>query len=93
MLIQNLTRRSLLRSPTKLLGSHRSSLGLATKSYLCATSRSLSTSPWTQFELAPVDPIVGLNEIFQNDDYPSKVIVGVGAYRDDVSRKMFSLRV
>jgi len=86
MLIQNLTRRSLLRSPTKLLGSHRSSLGLATKSYLCATSRSLSTSPWTQFELAPVDPIVGLNEIFQNDDYPSKVIVGVGAYRDDAGK-------
>lgn len=45
--------------------------------------RSLSTSPWANFELAPTDPIVGLNEIFHNDDYPSKVIVGVGAYRDD----------
>lgn len=28
--------------------------------------------------MAPVDPIVGLNEIFQKDDFPSKVIVGVG---------------
>jgi len=36
--------------------------------------------------MAPVDPIVGLNEIFQKDDYPQKVIVGVGAYRDDVGR-------
>jgi len=45
--------------------------------------RSLSTSPYAQFEMAPVDPIVGLNEIFQKDDYPQKVIVGVGAYRDD----------
>jgi len=48
--------------------------------------RSLSTSPYAQFEMAPVDPIVGLNEIFQKDDYPQKVIVGVGAYRDDVGR-------
>lgn len=36
--------------------------------------------------MAPVDPIVGLNEIFQNDDYPNKVIVGVGAYRDDAGK-------
>jgi hypothetical protein len=48
--------------------------------------RSISTSPWANFELAPTDPIVGLNEIFHNDDYPSKVIVGVGAYRDDVRK-------
>jgi aspartate aminotransferase len=33
--------------------------------------------------MAPVDPIVGLNEIYQKDDFPQKVIVGVGAYRDD----------
>ena len=46
--------------------------------------RSLSTSPWAHFEMAPTDPIVGLNEIFNNDDFHKKVIVGVGAYRDDV---------
>lgn len=45
--------------------------------------RQLSTSPWSHFEMAPLDPIIGLNEQFQKDDYPSKVIVGVGAYRDD----------
>lgn len=48
--------------------------------------RSLSTSPWADFEMAPVDPIVGLNEIFQKDDFPSKVIVGVGSYRDEVGK-------
>ena len=48
-----------------------------------ASTRYLSSSPWSQFEMAPVDPIVGLNEIYQKDDFPQKVIVGVGAYRDD----------
>lgn len=33
--------------------------------------------------MAPPDPIIGLNEAYQKDDYPQKVIVGVGAYRDD----------
>ena len=55
--------------------------------------RSLSTSPYAQFEMAPVDPIVGLNEIFQKDDYPQKVIVGVGAYRDDVRWEMVTRRI
>lgn len=36
--------------------------------------------------MAPTDPIVGLNEIFQKDDFPQKVIVGVGAYRDDAGK-------
>jgi aspartate aminotransferase len=47
-------------------------------------SRSMSTaSPWAHFEMAPLDPIIGLNESFAADDFPQKVIVGVGAYRDD----------
>lgn len=45
--------------------------------------RCISTSPWANFEMAPLDPIIGLNESFQQDDFPQKVIVGVGAYRDD----------
>lgn len=71
MLVQNLSRR--IRSASKLVSKQ--------------TSRCLSTSPWAHFEMAPIDPIVGLNEIFQKDDFPSKVIVGVGSYRDDVSSK------
>lgn len=84
MLTQNLSRTFFRRprqiSRIQLLGrfiSKRSSRGL---------SRNLSTSPWAEFEMAPVDPIVGLNEIFQKDEYPSKVIVGVGAYRNDFGK-------
>ncbi len=76
MLVKNLSRLSGLRSPAK---------SIASKLFSKDTSRCLSTSPWAHFEMAPTDPIVGLNEIFQKDDFPSKVIVGVGAYRDDVS--------
>ena len=79
MLIQNLSRVSSIRGSAKSLASKYLSRG---------TSRSLSTSPWADFEMAPTDPIVGLNEIFQKDDFPSKVIVGVGAYRDDVSSNL-----
>mmetsp|Transcript_2707 Transcript_2707/g.3641 ORF Transcript_2707/g.3641 Transcript_2707/m.3641 type:complete len:430 (+) Transcript_2707:119-1408(+) len=46
--------------------------------------RALSTvNPWADYAMAPPDPIIGLNEAYQKDDYPRKVIVGVGAYRDD----------
>ena len=36
--------------------------------------------------MAPLDPIIGLNESFNADDFPQKVIVGVGAYRDDTGK-------
>jgi aspartate aminotransferase, mitochondrial len=32
--------------------------------------------------MGPADPIIGLNEAFQKDTHPTKVIVGVGSYRD-----------
>ena len=49
-----------------------------------ATRRALSTaSPWANYEMAPPDPIIGLNEAYAKDDFPQKVIIGVGAYRDD----------
>ncbi len=60
---------------------------LSLKKSLCQGSnvaRSMSTaSPWAHFEMAPLDPIIGLNESFAADDFPQKVIIGVGAYRDD----------
>lgn len=46
-------------------------------------TRFLSESPWKNYEMAPLDPIIGLNEEYVKDDFPQKVIVGVGAYRDD----------
>lgn len=53
-----------------------------------AVTRSMSSasSPWANFDMAPPDPIVGLNESFVKDDFPNKVIVGVGAYRDDAGK-------
>jgi hypothetical protein len=42
-----------------------------------------TTSPWSQYEMAPLDPIIGLTESYQNDTFPQKVNVGVGAYRSD----------
>ena len=33
-----------------------------------------------------MDPIIGLNEAYAKDDFPHKVIVGVGAYRDDAGK-------
>ena len=46
-------------------------------------TRFLSASPWENYDMAPLDPIIGLNEEYAKDDFPQKVIVGVGAYRDD----------
>ena len=47
------------------------------------SSAAAAASPWATYEMGPPDPIIGLNEAYQKDDYPGKVIVGVGAYRDD----------
>lgn len=41
------------------------------------------SSHWSQYEMGPPDPIVGLNEAFALDSSPNKVNVGVGAYRGD----------
>lgn len=40
-------------------------------------------NPWGDFPMAPPDPIIGLTEAYNNDDFPKKVNVGVGAYRSD----------
>ena len=51
------------------------------------TTRCLSSaSPWSAYDMAPLDPIIGLNEEYNRDDFPNKVIVGVGAYRDDAGK-------
>lgn len=33
--------------------------------------------------MGPPDPIIGLNEAYAKDDFPQKVNIGVGAYRND----------
>jgi aspartate aminotransferase len=42
-----------------------------------------SSSHWVDVPLGPPDAILGLTEAFNKDDFPKKVSVGVGAYRDD----------
>ncbi len=38
---------------------------------------------WAATTPAPADPILGLNEAFKKDTNPKKVLLGMGAYRDD----------
>ena len=40
-------------------------------------------SLFTAVEMAPRDPILGLNEQFNSDASPAKVNLGVGVYYDD----------
>lgn len=48
-----------------------------------ASQRVAKFSTWSSLEAAPADPILGLNEAFKKDANPKKVLLGVGAYRDD----------
>jgi aromatic-amino-acid transaminase len=45
--------------------------------------KDLSMSMFTAVEMAPRDPILGLNEQFAADTNPNKVNLGVGVYYDD----------
>lgn len=38
---------------------------------------------WSHVEMAPLDPIVGLTELYNKDTNPNKTNLGVGAYRDE----------
>jgi len=38
---------------------------------------------WSNVEMGPKDPILGVNEAFKADSNPEKLNFGVGAYRDD----------
>lgn len=41
------------------------------------------SSVWSQVEMGPPDPILGVTEAFKRDANPKKMNLGVGAYRDD----------
>lgn len=42
-----------------------------------------SFSLWGHVNAAPPDPILGLNDAFKKDTNPKKVLLGMGAYRDN----------
>nr|AZL94498.1 cytosolic aspartate aminotransferase [Nephromyces sp. MMRI] len=60
-----------MRSPFRLLTARMSSLQREIK------------NGWSHVSAAPADPILGLTQLFLNDKNPSKVNLGVGAYRDE----------
>mgnify|MGYP002385566666 CR=1 FL=1 len=41
------------------------------------------SSTWSNVEMGPPDPILGVTEAFKRDTSPKKMNLGVGAYRDD----------
>lgn len=43
----------------------------------------LSSSWWSEVQMGPPDPILGVTEAFKRDTNPKKMNLGVGAYRDD----------
>lgn len=89
---QQLTRRvsPLLRGSgfpsSKAVPSTEQHLNIVDRTALRFQSAASAASPWATYEMGPPDPIIGLNEAYQKDDYPGKVIVGVGAYRDDLGK-------
>ena len=42
-----------------------------------------SFSAWSAMTAAPADPILGVNEAFKADTRKDKVLLGLGAYRDN----------
>ena len=50
--------------------------------HMISTQRA-NFSAWAGLTAAPADPILGLNEAFKADSNPKKVLLGMGAYRDD----------
>ena len=41
------------------------------------------SSVWSHVDQAPADPILGLNDAFKKDTDPRKILLGMGAYRDN----------
>ena len=49
-------------------------------------TRAAAFSFWGKVEAAPPNPILGLNEAFKKEKNPKKVLLGMGAYRDDAGK-------
>uniref|UniRef100_A0A6Q2WXJ4 Aspartate aminotransferase n=1 Tax=Esox lucius TaxID=8010 RepID=A0A6Q2WXJ4_ESOLU len=60
---------------------------------LCSWTASFHTTPmshsfsvnswWSEVQMGPPDPILGVSEAYKRDTNPKKINLGVGAYRDD----------
>jgi len=72
-----------LKEPLKLGATLKPNLGLGFLPTATSFSRTFFMSLFTAVEMAPRDPILGLNEQFAADTNPHKVNLGVGVYFDD----------
>jgi len=54
--------------------------------YSFMAMRSAQFSAWSTLDSAPLDPILGLNDAFKKEQNPNKVLLGMGAYRDDAGK-------
>ncbi|XP_075252764.1 aspartate aminotransferase, mitochondrial-like [Convolutriloba macropyga] len=64
-----------------MLSTSRKAASLFLRTTPMSAARCMSW--WSHVEMAPLDPIVGLTELFKEDSNPNKTNLGVGAYRDD----------
>jgi len=64
-----------------MLSSTRKAVSVCARSAPTTAARCMSW--WSHVEMAPLDPIVGLTELFKEDSNPNKTNLGVGAYRDE----------
>eukprot|EP01025_Chloroclados_australasicus_P012952 TRINITY_DN16198_c1_g1_i1.p1 TRINITY_DN16198_c1_g1~~TRINITY_DN16198_c1_g1_i1.p1 ORF type:complete len:461 (+),score=65.19 TRINITY_DN16198_c1_g1_i1:153-1535(+) len=60
--------------------------GTAIDATVSVSPTSAPSGVWAHVEMAPPDPILGLNEAFKADPSPNKLNLGVGAYRDDAGK-------
>lgn len=69
-----------------------SGFGCALRNLMTATSSSApntriaTRAVWSAVPLGPPDAILGITEAFKADSHPSKMNLGVGAYRDDTGK-------
>jgi len=53
------------------------------QSHICTMGSSSGTSAFQNIAEAPIDPILGTTQMFNEDTHPQKVNLGVGAYRTE----------
>lgn len=61
-------------------------LGTAGRTGIMQSAAFSTGSIWAKVDMAPADPILGLNDQFKADTRPEKALLGMGAYRDDAGK-------
>lgn len=85
-LSRNLLTRQLLTKTSSKASKAAASAANVLRPRNTITTRSMSSLHWKEYPMAPKDPIIGLTEMYKEDEFEHKVNVGVGAYRDDAGK-------